>query len=473
MKAIKIVIGSYFVQPWPLGLIFWGSLVFYFFVTVITMTNVDFLYQEKNIPMIGYAVSIGLFTSFLGINLRRVIQSPTSLLLPKYRQTHILCAFISMIALMIFPVLWFTFIGFSPLLILTALLFISGAVMIITYRFSEQIVQIIILLWIVKIGMQMLGFNFGPRIWGLSDLELFGSQTLFEILFLIIVLTSFFLFYRYYLRVSIYKEYIARHTDDGWNRNHDTGSRWQMALVNYQRNRMISRNKNKKNSRFFQVRLFQYSLFSPFNLTLSTVFVYAFFIFAYGLTVVWQFYNFSKSGFDMINLMIHMTFVIFILILISDFMNHRNRISLLWMQSRSKEKKEFLDNIFWSVIYLSIKFYISVSVLYFLGLFMLSYSGAEVIASLLLGLNFYILIPALAFLFSNSIKSEGSNGWNMFMMFFVIFTITIGNGIISKAGDHLIAVIIFFLVTLVISTVLLYLSKIKWRDTELTLPGLP
>jgi hypothetical protein len=143
------------------------------------------------------------------------------------------------------------------------------------------------------------------------------------------------------------------------------------------------------------------------------------------------------------------------------------------MQSRTKEKKEFLDNIFWAVMYHSIKYYITVSILYILGLLILSYSGTEAIASLLLGLNFYILIPALAFHFSKNIKSEGSNGWNMSMMFLVIFIITFGNGIISNAGEHLIEVIIFFMVTLVISSVILYLGKIKWRETELTLPGLP
>jgi len=473
VKAIKLVIGTYFVQPWPLGFLFWGGLLSYVIIFILTLSNVEFLYEKENIPLIGFALSFGFLSVFFGTNLRRAIQSPTSLLMPKYRQTQIVAVIISILILMLFPVIWLSFLGFSTMTMITTFMFIITSIIIMTYRFSEELLQIIFLLWILKMGFQTLGMNFGPRIWGLSNLEIFGSKFLYELIFLIIILSALYVFYRYYLKVSIYKEYIAKHSDDGWNRNHDTGPKWQIALVNYLKNRMVKKHKKKKNNRFYQIRLMQYSLFSPFALTVSTVLVFGFFIFIYGLTLVWQFYNFNKSGIDIINTIIHISFVIFILIQVSDFLNHRNRICLLWMQIRSSDKKSFLDSVFWVVIYNSMKYYISVSILYLLSLYALSYSSIKIIAALLLGLNFYIFVPALAFIFSDKIKSEGSNGWNMSMMFLVLFLINIGNAFIRNAGEHLPVVIVVLMITLVISFGILYLGLMKWRKTELTLPGLP
>ncbi len=472
MKAIKKVIGSYFVQPFELGFLFWGGLFVYFFALVFSFVNVDEIITEANIPFILFCVSIVSLSSFLGLNLRRVIQSPTSLLMPKYRQTHIAVSFMFIIPFILFPVIWFSFKEISPVTSTAVFFFIVISVLITTYRFSEQIVQFIFLLWLLKIGLQMLGFNIGPRIWGLSDLTIFDSKALFELVFISIIIIIAFIFYHYYLRVSIYKDYIAKHTDDGWSRNHDTGSKWQIKLINFVRSRMIKNYSDNKNNRFYQIRLMQYSLFSPFTLSASTVFVIGFYIFLYALTMIWQFYNFSKSGFEFINLIIYMTFVIFSLVQISDFLNHRNRISFLWMQSRSREKEEFLDNVFWSVVFNSMKYYITVSIFYLAVLSILSYSGMEVIAFLLLGLNFYLFVPALGFIFSDKIQSEASKGWNMAMMFLIIILINIGNKIISSAGEHLPVVIIILLITLIISFGLLILGKMKWRESELTLPGL-
>ena len=103
---------------------------------------------------------------------------------------------------------------------------------------------------------------------------------------------------------------------------------------------------------------------------------------------------------------------------------------------------------------------------------MIGYSSSEILASMLFGLNFYLGIPALAFIFNDRIESEGNKGWNAVVMFSSIVILNIGNGIIINAGQHLPGVIIAMLVLTALNSGLLMIGYGRWLKTELALPGL-
>lgn len=471
MKALKMAMKSYLWQPWPMGFLFYSSMIIYFIFLVLYLTNVDFLYENANIPFIGFVFSIMMLSSFVGVNLRRIIQSPTSLLMPKYRHTQLKAGIFYLLPFVLLSTILMAIKGFSFMTYFTAFVFVAVSVTIMLYRFSEQLVLIILLMWIMKFGLQMLGFNIGHEIWSMTALTIYGSKFLFELAFLFICIIAAYWFYRYYLNVSIQKKYIAKHTDDGWNRNHETGSKFQIYLINKIKERMIKKSRKIKDNDLYQIRLIQYSLFSPFILSLTTILIYCFYIFAYTFTWLWFFYDSTDSS--LLSLIINMTFMIFIIILMSDFLNHRNRISLLWLQSRTKSKTKYLKLVFSSVMYNVAKYYIMISLIYITALLLIGYSSNQILASLLFGMNFYLGIPALAFIFNDRIESEGSKGWNAVIMFSSILILNIGNGIIMNAGEHLTEVIIALLAMTIVTSGLLIIGYRRWLKTDLALPGLP
>ena len=200
MKTIRHIFLSYFHQH------VFGTMAILITIMLFLVAHIVLFSQQTNSPdqtlaplQLFFFAVIG-FSYDTGIHLKRLVKSNAAALLPHYRSKQLIAVGLLMSTFILWPALLLSLHGFPFPVTLTLLLFSAVFIISLLFRYGDNILSLLIILWVLRIVYEILGlpvhitvFNFLANV---NQIQL--------IIFLIITaIILFYFFLRYYLNISV------------------------------------------------------------------------------------------------------------------------------------------------------------------------------------------------------------------------------------------------------------------------------
>jgi hypothetical protein len=464
MKSIRYILLTYFQQH------FFGTFGFVVALFLFLSANIYLFTQigvnentlEKSFDLFLYALLVMVY--IVGMHLNRVIKSNSTALLPNYRRDQLITLFIILILFILWPTI---ILGICGIFILNPLaLLLVGAIFVlwISFRFGEGIIVILFIIWGVRFFYEVL--NFHTNVSYFENISLFVNSAfgnIFPVFIILLALAAFGLFFTYLKNVSIYKFLNGQQDNtDPWARDFDrTGPVTEKIMY-----RIIYKLVSKKSQNILAIiRKFQIYLFGPANIVniqlINMVFILLYF---FTISLVWG-GGFAEISEDFI-VVCFLFFFISISILSTDFLQHREKLPVLYLQSYFSERKQFLNIVVFSYLTVAVKQFIFLGIVFlFVPLFMPVLSFVNLWPMYILGFFAYIIVLSLSLIFSKEIISPEAKGWTLTNILFAI----ISTPIVLALREILTWQ--FFTVVGVLCLILFVFSIKIWEKTELDFSG--
>lgn len=465
MKSIKYIFISFFQQH------FFGTLnvllaILFFIVAVVRLVTKDLSDpQEIYIIWILFYLALLALVFILSLHLKRMVLSNSTAMLPDYRK-KLLYTSISFAAVFFTTPLIFTISEPFPLPVTFSLfIFSTGLILYLNYKFGENIINILAFIWLLRLVYELFGLPVENRILSmLISINNLPSQLYFSLLLTMIGSLLIYLFVKTYLATTVTEaEDSAAISSDPWAKDYDKDNSFTQKRLK----KILTKEKayKWKSSLWGQIRRLQYSLFSPgtvhfgYGIKIGFVLIYLF-SFIY---IMYGQQSFEQRDFIPIYTLV---FYISAMFISTDFLQHRDRLSLLWMTSVENTRSKFVQKIILTFLYVIIKQYLLVAILFsFVYFLFISNSLAQIMIGILTGLILNLILPGIALLSSRLIESPVAKGWALSNLFAMIVMLTIA----VKTWQSINISIIF--IGLLLSIILYVLAFMKWRRYDMDYKG--
>jgi hypothetical protein len=468
-KAIGYILLSYFQQD------FWGILATVIAIFILVAASftavVDPGVGMEKIESIWHWL-LGAYLAVLYISaahMERLIASDANALLPHYRRYLLIALGLVMVVFLVWPVVITGIRGFPVLTSLAMFLFIP-CLMIGGAFIGANIIVLGVMVWLGKLLHEMLGLKSKIMIFGdFSNFSLLGSKSVFPILVILFSGIVLYLFARNFLKASVYfsqkKTYIRSPFDKGYDKMD------ALTDVIFKRNmeRLLKNNRDKKRSLFHISRLLQTSLFSPGYASITQALVSIAVIIFYVGTIMYVF------GTDISDLAIIPTLLVFYYaaagMISTDFLQHRQRMPLIWMQAQLNSRKAFAKATILTYVIVVVKQHLALSLgMLIMPVFFPAVSVLRLLPLIILGFLVFIILLSLSLLFSDQVLSPKCNGWLQFNIIVGILIFILARNAL-KLLFNTPGTWIFIIVLAVFTGFLLWRAYKKWSDTEFNFTG--
>jgi len=464
MKSIKYILLTYFQQH------FFGTLGFIIALVIFLGANIHLFSQIGNQenaldkPFEYFFVALLVMAYIVGMHLNRIIKSNSTALLPNYRRDQLITLTIILSFYILWPIIILGVFGFIILNPLALLLISAIFVLWISFRFGEGIVVALAIIWGVRFFYEVL--NFQTKVLYFENISEYISSTfrdIFPISIIILSLICFGLFFRYIKNVSIYRFLKSKQDNtDPWARDFDRTDPVTEKMMDRIIYKLIS---TKSQDILSIIRKFQIYLFGPANIV-STQLINMVIIVLYFFTINLIFTgDFAEISEDSI-VICYLFFSLNSSMLSADFLQHREKLPSLYLQSSFNNRNHFLNAVISSYLIIGVKQFL------FLGIAFLSvpliipvFSFAKLWPMYLLGFYAYVAVISFSLIFSKIIFSPEAKGWTLTSILFAIISTPIVLALRDIFSWQ------FFVVVGVLCLVLFWLSTITWSKTELDFSG--
>ena len=216
---------------------------------------------------------------------------------------------------------------------------------------------------------------------------------------------------------------------------------------------------------FTVIRKFQIYLFGPANIVSTQLFNMIFIVlyfFTIGLIFAGGFAEISED-------FIVVCFLFFFIsssMLSTDFLQHREKLPVLYLQSGFNSRKHFLNTVISSYLIIAIKQFLFLGITFLsIPFFIPIFTFVKLWPLYVLGFYTYILVISFSLLFSKEIISPDAKGWTLTNILIAI----ISTPVVLALRDFFSWQ--FFVVVGVMCLILFWLSIITWGKTELDFSG--
>lgn len=474
MKPLKYIIMTYFRQHFfgVIGIIVAIVLFFTGFFWVLKKPADLFLVGSQPVRLFLFASLI--ITYNIAMNLRRLIESAEFELLPRYRYWQNIGTIILLSWFILFPSVFMAFYGFPVLTSLAAFLSCGIFMLWLLFYFSDNLLIFTFILWQASLAFDIFGLSESPIISdNLSRLSIFGSK---ELLYLIITIISLFLyglFLRKYLTVPLYKIQKGRkNATNPWMKDHDKLGPGMQNIVMKKFRKNIAVLKNNGASLIQNARCIRFSMFSPaYTLFSNSLFVSTIILF-YIATV--KYLIIRDNDIQLSNAIDHFYYLFFLLagILSSDFVQHRNRLSFLWLSSGISSRNKFNWAIMLAYSIVQMRFFLTMSaVLIISPLLFQEILYSSICIAIIIGLIINLIIMAFTFICGEYIRSADGRGWTLTVIPFGMIILSIFTVVYEKLLKNSTDLWFVLGAAGVLSLWLLFISVKRWNRTEYDYAG--
>jgi len=468
-KAIGYILLSYFQQPFFNTLTTVIAIIILVVASFIAAINPETAGKIESIRL-AFLVALMMILFVSGLHWRGLIRNNATALFPHYRRYLIATFVLILAAFLLWPVIITGLRGFTVLPMLAMFMFLACIMLPGFFFFGESIFVMGVLVWLGKMAHELLGFKARIMIFDdLSNFSLLGSKLAFPILLILFSSIGLFLFARYLLQAPTQFSNVNMNKTNSYAQNYDQANALTLFITRKSMAFLLKNSRNKKRSLFNTARLLQPALFSP---------RYAFFCQSLAEMPVLFFYLLT-AAYIMVGIKFDTQFVPFLFsfyyitatIITTDFLQHRQRLSLIWVQVQVDSRKTFAKITILTYMMVLVKNYLAYSLgLLFIPLIFPMVSIIRFLPIIALGLLVNVLLLSLSLLFSDQVVSPDSKGW---MLFHII--VGFAGSLIAitelKLTFNTPGTWIFILVLAVITGFLLLWAYKNWSKTELNFAG--
>jgi hypothetical protein len=507
IKAIVYILLSYFQQNFLniMGTVV--AVILLLVASIASLVNPEAA-VEKIVPIRNYFLVALLFILYVSaMQIKGLIKSNATALFPHYRR-YLLMAFGLVLAVfLVWPVVIMGILGVSVLPCLAMFLFVSCLVLGGLFFLGDNLIALGVMIWLGKLVHEMLGFKSKVKIFGdFSDFSLLGSTSIFPLLVTVFSAVVLFLIALYLLKAPT--DFSSKKTDisnpyakdyDRTNaltsviakRNislllisckslqkkqdiemtppkerHPADREWGVGATRL----LLKNNQDKKGSLFHIARLLQPGLFSPAYASLTQSLVGIPLLIFYLGTV---FYVLLGIKFDL--MIIPFLLLIYYMVaamITTDFLQHRQRLPLIWMQAQLNSRKAFAKTIILTYVMVVVKQHLAVSLgMLIIPIFFPVVSVFRLLPLITLGFLVFIMLLSLSLLLSDQVLSPECKGWMLFNIMGGILGLTIAIMAFKLSFNNTPGTWMFIGVLAVITGLLLWRAYKKWSNTELNFIG--
>lgn len=468
MKPIQYIIQSYFQRGFHGVMTLIMSMIFLIAASLTMLLST----KENGVIYWFFLCSIILVSSVVVLYLREVTATDASALIPNYRKKQLIAAGIILTPFLLCPVVIACIKGVPVLSCLAMLLCIVSFFIFVVVNNIPDTLQMLVLipLWLVYelLGLEpSLGF-----IGSFSEITGFGSDNLFALFVTGVSLALIGYFSVRFLRGNTKKPGDSDKAGiDPFTASYDKIDTISARLVFRKIDRLFNNLQKRKSSFSSYVRLYQYALFSPSS---SLIFDMAF-IFASVISyVVIVYFYVTNAGFNSVQKIAPLIFLIYHLGAVSfttDFLQHRDRMPALWLQSRLSSRREVAKVILLTYLAVAGRQYLKITVLLLLlPLLIPAIANPEYIPVLSAGVLPFIVLISFSLILSDRITSFSCWGWSVSntLLACLVLGMTFG---ICRIFYYSQPFWLFFLLITPFSLLFLWRAFNKWAETEMNFTG--
>lgn len=466
MKAITCSLFSYFQQH------LFATLTT--ILTVLSFTGIN-LYlllelgtetddvQGLFVPLLITSV---VMASIVAVHLKRLVTSSATALLPNFREYQVLAAGLILTVFVGMPVILMHLYGKSLLITLALFLFAASVSLRLFYRLGENPILFTGVVWPVRLAYELLGFETEVTLLNsFSNAPFFNNPSMVA---LALIFFSCIMIYRFLICYLMLSPEKYRHHDstetDPWAKEHDQVDAFTGDVISRYLRRVNEAGMENRSSYLHSMRVQQIALFSPPNIYSISVIRFVAIIPVLATIIYFRDLT-SLTGIEGRGLGL-MYFIISFAIT-TDFLQHRNRLPMLYLQSKIHSRGAFARATILSYLTVILKQYLFVSVIISLILFGLpTYQTIDLLRLWVIGAIISITMVSISLLASEVITSPEAKGWIIAttLIFIVVFILLV------KIWESLTWGL--FGIVGCVSLGLFCLAVRKWERTELDYPGM-
>jgi hypothetical protein len=327
------------------------------------------------------------------------------------------------------------------------------------------------MIWLGKLFHEMLGFKSEIKIFGdFSDFSLLGSRSLFPIVVILFSAVVLFLIALYLLKAP--PDFSNKKADisNPHAKDYDRTNTLTAFIAKRNIAFLLKNNHDKKESLFHISRLLQPGLFSPVYASFTQQIVGIPMLIFYLGTVFYVLLG-TKLELRIIPFLLLIYYMAGAMIT-TDFLQHRHRLPLLWMQAQLNSRKAFAKAIILTYVQVVVKQHLAVSLgMLILPVFFPVISVLRLLPLIILGFLVFIILLSLSLLVSDLVLSPECKGWMVFNIIGGILGVTIVIIAFKLSFNNTPGTWMFIIVLAVITALLLWRAYKKWSNTELNFIG--
>jgi hypothetical protein len=360
IKAIGYILLSYFQQNFLniMGTVV--AVILLLVASIASLVNPEAA-VEKIVPIRNYFLVALLFILYVSaMQIKGLIKSNATALFPHYRQ-YLLMAFGLVLAVfLVWPVVIMGILGVPVLPSLAMFLFVSCLMLGGLFFLGDNLITLGAMIWLGKLVHEMLGFKSKVKIFGdFSDFSLWGAKSIFPLLVTVFSGIVLCLIARFLLKAPT--DFSSKKTDisNPYAKDYDRVNTLTAAIAKRDMALLLKNSHDKKGSLFHIARLRQPGLFSPAYAFLTQSLVGIPLLIFYLGTV---FYVLLGIKFDL--MIIPFLLLIYYMIaamITTDFLQHRQRLPLIWMQAQLNSRKAFAKATILTYVMVVVKQHLAVS----------------------------------------------------------------------------------------------------------------
>ena len=359
-------------------------------------------------------------TSVTSIHLKRMVQSNAADLLPNYRRYQLIAAGFVLACFLIWPVILTYYFG-GPVLITLAIYLFSICIFLwdffywVDNRLFSFLGILITLLLLIDI-YRFVGSS--PKFSLITYLgNMIGSAL--SIYAIVFSLFGLFLFAFLYLKLS--NTYLTNESDSSWLSSNafDRTGAFTMKIVGKAISRASQIKDTQKSSGYRLIPLFQFGLFQP-GLAANTLFIY----FSIAMVLIITYWTTGILTVREWDYFLLALFYLCSLTLTIDFLQHRNNIATLYLQSDLSSRNSFIHIIAISYLWGIFKqIAVFALLLIFLQRVFHFTTWADLFQILAMGFTINLVYISISLLFSSKVKSEKCIGYGVINIIIMIFAL--------------------------------------------------
>jgi len=470
-KAIGYILLSYFQQNFLniLGTVI--AIILLLIASIAALGNPEAA-VEKIVPTWNYFLVALLFILYVSaMQMKGLIKSNAAALFPHYRRYLLMALGLILAVFLVWPVVITGIRGVPVLASLAMFLFLSCLMLGGLFLFGDNLIVLGALIWLGKLAHEMLGFKSRIKIFGdFSDFSLWGSKSLFPIMVILFSAVALFFIARYLLEAP--PDFSGKKVDisNQYAKDYDRTNTLTALIANRNLSLWLKNSRDKKGSVFHTARLLQPSLFSPAYASFTQQLVGIPMLIFYLGTVFYVLLG-TKLELSIIPFLLLIYYMAGAMIT-TDFLQHRQRLPLIWVQARLNSRKAFAKTIILSYFMVMVKQHLAVSLgMLILPVFFPVIDVLRLLPIIILGFLVFIMLLSFSLLVSDLVRSPECKGWTLFNIIGGILGVTIAIITFKLSLNNTPGTWIFIIVLAVIIALLLWGAYKKWSNTELNFIG--
>lgn len=504
-KAIGYILLSYFQQNFLniLGTVI--AIILLLIASIAALGNAETA-VEKIVPTWNFFLVALIFILFVSaMQMKGLIKSNAAALFPHYRKYLLMALGLVLAVFLVWPVVITGIRGVPVLSSLAMLLFLSCLMLGGLFLFGDNVIVLGALIWLGKLVHEMLGFKSEIKIFGdFSDFSLWGSKSIFPILVILFSAVALFFIALYLLKappdfsnkkVDISNQYVKDYDRTNAltafiaNRNLSLLIISCRSLQKKQDIEMtppkerhpadreggagatrLKNSRDKKGSVFHIARLLQPALFSPTYASFTQQLVGIPMLIFYLGTVFYVLVG-IKLELGIIPFLLIIYYMVAAMIT-TDFLQHRQRFPLIWMQAQLNSRKAFAKAIVLTCVMVMAKQHLAISLgMLILPVFFPVIGILRLLPIIILGFLIFIMLLSFSLLASDLVLSPECKGWMLFNIIGGILGLTYAIIAFKLSLNNTPGTWIFIIVFAIITALLLWSAYKKWSNTELNFIG--